>query len=140
MGGIIEKAALNKLINPLLDSIDGAIENYHLNQTVIQMFFVVTVSKVDFIGGGGRGVTGSAIVNTIGRIIGVSLGGVGSGFTSPPLLSFVDSCGNGSSGGYPRINDKGEVVDVVITDQGIGFLPNTIETTQDENGVLTVKK
>ena len=73
--------------------------------------------KVEFFGGGGRGVTGSAIVNTIGRVIGVSIGGAGSGFTSPPLLSFVDSCGNGSSaGGYPRIKD-GKVVDVVITDQ-----------------------
>ena len=87
--------------------------------------------KVEFFGGGGRGVTGSAIVNTIGRVIGVSIGGAGSGFTSPPLLSFVDSCGNGSSaGGYPRIKD-GKVVDVVITEPGSGFLPNTIETNID---------
>ena len=32
------------------------------------------------------------------------------------------------------------MVDVVITDPFSGFLPNTIETTQDENGVLTVKE
>ena len=141
MGGIIEKASLNKLINPLLDSIDGAIDASPSKPDCNTNVLRCGPPKVDFIGGGGRGVTGSAIVNAIGRIIGVSLGGVGSGFTSPPLLTFVDSCGNGSSaGGYPRINDKGEVVDVVITDPGSGFLPNTIETTQDENGVLTVKE
>jgi hypothetical protein len=141
IGGIMEKASLNKQINPLLDKIDNAIDAEpsapNCNTNVLRC----GPPKVDFIGGGGRGVTGSAIVNTLGRIIGVSLGGVGSGFTSPPLLTFVDSCGNGSSaGGYPRINDKGEVVDVVITDPGSGFLPNTVETTQDENGVLTVKE
>ena len=139
MGGIIEKASLNKLINPLLDSIDGAIAASPSKPDCNTNVLRCGPPKVDFIGGGGRGVTGSAIVNAIGRIIGVSLGGIGSGYTSPPLLTFVDSCGNGSSaGGYPRINDKGEVVDVVITDPGSGFLPNTIETTQDENGVLTI--
>jgi hypothetical protein len=141
IGGIMEKASLNKQINPLLDKIDNAIDAEpsapNCNTNVLRC----GPPKVDFIGGGGRGVTGSAIVNAVGRIIGVALGGVGSGFTSPPLLTFVDSCGNGSSaGGYPRINDKGEVVDVVITDPGSGFLPNTVETTQDENGVLTVKE
>ena len=127
----MEKASLNKQINPLLDKIDNAIDAEpsapNCNTNVLRC----GPPKVDFIGGGGRGVTGSAIVNTLGRIIGVSLGGVGSGFTSPPLLTFVDSCGNGSSSfGYPRIKDC-KVVDVVITDPGSGFLPNTIETNID---------
>ena len=131
IGGIMEKASLNKQINPLLDKIDNAIDAEpsapNCNTNVLRC----GPPKVDFIGGGGRGVTGSAIVNTLGRIIGVSLGGVGSGFTSPPLLTFSDSCGNGSAaGGYPRIKD-GKVVDVVITDPGSGFLPNTIETNID---------
>ena len=131
IGTIMEKASLNKQINPLLDKIDNAIDAEpsapNCNTNVLRC----GPPKVDFIGGGGRGVTGSAIVNTLGRIIGVSLGGVGSGYTSPPLLTFVDSCGNGSSaGGYPRIKD-GKVVDVVITDPGSGFLPNTIETNID---------
>ena len=131
IGGIMEKASLNKQINPLLDKIDNAIDAEpsapNCNTNVLRC----GPPKVDFIGGGGRGVTGSAIVNTLGRIIGVSLGGVGSGFTSPPLLTFSDSCGNGSAaGGYPRSKD-GKVVDVVITDPGSGFLPNTIETNID---------
>ena len=131
MGGIVEKASLNKLINPLLDKIDNAIDAVPSKPDCNTNVLRCGPPKVDFIGGGGRGVTGSAIVNAIGRVIGVSLGGVGSGYTSPPLLTIVDSCGNGSSaGGYPRIKD-GKVVDVVITEPGSGFLPNTIETNID---------
>ena len=131
IGGIMEKASLNKQINPLLDKIDNAIDAEPSTPNCNTNVLRCGPPKVDFIGGGGRGVTGSAIVNAIGRIIGVSLGGIGSGYTSPPLLTFVDSCGNGSSaGGYPRIKD-GKVVDVVITDPGSGFLPNTIETNID---------
>ena len=140
MSGIIEKASLNKLINPFLEDIDNAIDAEPSKPDCNTNVLRCGPPKVDFIGGGGRGVTGSAIVNAIGRIIGVSLGGVGSGYTSPPLLTFVDSCGNGSAaGGYPRIKD-GKVVDVVITEPGSGFLPNTTETTRDENGDLVVKE
>ena len=131
MDGIIEKASLNKLINPLLDKIDNAIDAEPSKPDCNTNVLRCGPPRVDFIGGGGRGVTGSAIVNAIGRVIGVSLGGVGSGYTSPPLLTFVDSCGNGSAaGGYPRIKD-GKIVDVVITEPGSGFLPNTIETNID---------
>jgi len=131
MDGIVEKASLNKLINPLLDKIDNAIDAEPSKPDCNTNVLRCGPPRVDFIGGGGRGVTGSAIVNAIGRVIGVSLGGVGSGYTSPPLLTFVDSCGNGSSaGGYPRIKD-GKIVDVVITEPGSGFLPNTIETNID---------
>ena len=140
MSGIIEKASLNKLINPFLEDIDNAIDAEPSKPDCNTNVLRCGPPKVDFIGGGGRGVTGSAIVNAIGRVIGVSLGGVGSGYTSPPLLTFVDSCGNGSAaGGYPRIKD-GKVVDVVITEPGSGFLPNTTETTRDENGDLVVKE
>ena len=140
MDGIMEKASLNKLINPFLEDIDNAIDAEPSKPDCNTNVLRCGPPKVDFIGGGGRGVTGSAIVNAIGRIIGVSLGGVGSGYTSPPLLTFVDSCGNGSAaGGYPRIKD-GKIVDVVITEPGSGFLPNTTETTRDENGDLVVKE
>ena len=131
MDGIVEKASLNKLINPLLDKIDNAIDAEPSKPDCNTNVLRCGPPRVDFIGGGGRGVTGSAIVNAIGRVIGVSIGGVGSGYTSPPLLTFVDSCGNGSAaGGYPRIKD-GKIVDVVITEPGSGFLPNTIETNID---------
>ena len=140
MDVIVEKASLNKLINPFLEDIDNAIDAEPSKPDCNTNVLRCGPPKVDFIGGGGRGVTGSAIVNAIGRVIGVAIGGAGSGFTSPPLLTFVDSCGNGSAaGGYPRIKD-GKIVDVVITEPGSGFLPNTTETTRDENGDLVVKE
>ena len=151
MGNIVKKAALSRLglpslpglpglpslssplggLIPPVPSLGGALPKLPSRPNCNTNVLRCGPPKVEFFGGGGRGVTGSAIVNTIGRVIGVSIGGAGSGFTSPPLLSFVDSCGNGSSaGGYPRIKD-GKVVDVVITEPGSGFLPNTIETNID---------
>jgi len=154
MGNIIKKAALSRLglpslpglpglpslpsissplggLIPPVPSLGGALPKLPSRPNCNTNVLRCGPPKVEFFGGGGQGVTGSAIVNTIGRVIGVSIGGAGSGFTSPPLLSFVDSCGNGSSaGGYPRIKD-GKVVDVVITEPGSGFLPNTIETNID---------
>ena len=135
---IIGKASLNKLINPLLDDINSAIPAVPSRPDCSTNVLRCGPPTVDFIGGGGQGVTGSAIVNALGNIIGVAIGGPGSGFTSPPQLTFSDSCGNGSAaGGFTRINDQGQVTDVVITNPGSGFLPNTTETILNEDGTLT---
>ena len=89
--------------------------------------------RVDFLGGGGQGASGSAIVNVLGQVIGVAIAGKGSGFTEPPLLSFFDSCENGyGAGGFVRIKD-GSIDKVVITDGGQNYLPNTTETDLDGN-------
>ena len=89
--------------------------------------------RVDFMGSSGEGASGSAIINAVGQIIGVAINGPGFGFKEPPLLSFFDSCDKGSgAGGYARIKD-GSITDVVITDPGSGFLPNTTETDIDGN-------
>ena len=135
---IIGKASLNKLINPLLEDINNAIPAVPSRPDCSTNVLRCGPPTVDFIGGGGQGVTGSAIVNALGNIIGVAIGGPGSGFTSPPQLTFTDSCGNGSAaGGFTRINEDGQVTDVVITNSGSGFLPNTTETTLNEDGTLT---
>ena len=42
--------------------------------------------RVDFLGGGGQGASGSAVINALGRIIGVAIAGKGSGFTEPPYF------------------------------------------------------
>ena len=73
-------------------------------------------------------------------MIGVAITDKGSGFIEPPLLSFFDSCENGyGAGGFVRIKD-GSVVEVVITDGGQNYLPNTTETTLNEDGSLTEKE
>ena len=73
--------------------------------------------RVDFIGSSGQGASGNAIVNALGKIIGVAIRWPGFGFKEPPLLSFFDGCdkGSGAAGGYARLNEDGSIADVVIT-------------------------
>ena len=136
---IIDKLGLDRLTN-IADGIDDIADGIpalpsapDCNTNVLKC----GPPRVDFIGGGGTGATGSAIINAVGKIIGVAIGGPGSGFKEPPLLSFFDSCDRGSgAGGYARMKD-GKVADVVITNPGEGYLPNTTETTRNPDGTLT---
>lgn len=50
---------------------------------------------VEFYGGGGSGAAGNVIVSATGSILGVDLTSSGSGYTSAPLVKFVDACGKG---------------------------------------------
>jgi len=156
---LIPKIGVSSLVNPLLDALDGAIPQLpglpSLDGAVPAIPSAPNCStnvlkcgppRVDFIGGGGQGASGSAIVNTLGQIIGVAITGEGSGFIEPPLLSFFDSCENGyGAGGFVRLGEvtdpNGEtslgVVEVVITDGGQNYLPNTTQTTLNEDGSLT---
>ena len=80
--------------------------------------------KITFFGGGGAGAVGEAIVDNVGRTIGVDLVFGGSNYSRPPFVSFEDSCENTFTSGYAIIdNDKnspkfGQVTDVVITSGG----------------------
>ena len=78
--------------------------------------------NVQIFGGGGSGAVGAAVVNKIGQVVGVNLFNGGSGYTSPPFVSFVDpgGCGNYASG-HPNLNDNGEVEDVVVDNSVIGY-------------------
>lgn len=79
---------------------------------------------VEIFGGGGFGAAGRAVVDRIGRVVGVDLTFGGSGYTSPPFVSIVDNCQNGQyASGYTVINDDGEVTDVVMVSIGCGYLP-----------------
>jgi hypothetical protein len=92
-------------------------------------------TEVQFFGGGGSAAVGSAVVNQIGQVVGVNLFYGGSGYTSPPFVSFVDSggCGRNASGHTKIDNDTGEVTDVVIDNPGIGW------TTQSPNSPIITK-
>ena len=71
--------------------------------------------RVEIFGGGGIGAAGRAVVDNVGRTIGVSLSSGGSGYTRPPFVSFIDSCEDTFTTGYAEINDDGEVINVVMT-------------------------
>lgn len=89
-------------------------------------------TEVQFFGGGGSAAVGSAVINKIGEIVGVNLLYGGSGYTSPPFVSFVDSggCGRNASGHTKIDKETGEVTDVVIDNSGIGW------TTQSPNAPI----
>ena len=154
---LIPKIGLSSKVNPLLDRIDGLIPEVPglpslpsgtlpslpgLSDAIPALPSAPNCRtnvlrcgppRVDFLGGGGQGASGSAVINAIGRVIGVAIAGKGSGFTEPPLLSLYDSCENGSTaGGFVKIKD-GAIEDVVITNPGGGYLPNTTETDLDGN-------
>ena len=146
---IIDKVGLNQKLTPLLDKIDDAIEASPSAPDCSTNVLKCGPPRVDFVGSSGQGASGSAIVNALGQIIGVAINGPGFGFEEPPLLSFFDSCDKGyGAGGYPVMgevtNPNGDkslgVVDVVITDSGQEYLPNTTETTLNPDGTLTQKE
>ena len=133
LSNIIGKMGISSLLDPLLDGLDGAIPAVPSRPDCDTNVLKCGPPRVDFIGGGGQGATGSAIVNVLGQVIGVAINEPGSGYVGPPLLSFFDSCENGfGAGGYVRIKD-GSVVDAVITSGGQEYLPNTTETDIDGN-------
>lgn len=63
--------------------------------------------QVEIFGGGGAGAVGKAIVNQIGQVVGVDLLNRGYGYTSPPFVTLIDNCGNGShAAGYVELGDE----------------------------------
>ena len=132
-GNISDLMGLNSLTNPLLDALDGAIPATPTRPDCSTNVLKCGPPRVDFIGGGGTGASGNAIVNVLGRVIGVSITEPGLGYSDIPLVSFVDSCGNGyGAGGFPIMSDGG-VIAVVMTSSGQEYLPNTTETDIDGN-------
>ena len=131
---ITSKMGISSLVDPFLETLDNAIPAVPSAPDCSTKVLKCGPPRVDFIGGGGEGATGSAIVNVLGQVIGVSILGKGSGYSEPPLLSFFDSCENGyGAGGYVRLNDDGTVKDVVMISGGQEYLPNTTETDFDGN-------
>ena len=101
---IIDKAGLNSKTTALLEKIDDAIEASPSAPDCNTNVLKCGPPRVDFIGSGGQGASGKAVVNALGQIIGVSINGPGFGFKEPPLLSFFDSCDKGyGAGGYPKM-------------------------------------
>jgi hypothetical protein len=126
-GGILEKVGLKKLETGLLNTLDNAIPAIPSAPDCNTNVLKCGPPRVDFIGGSGQGATGSAIVSAIGQIIGVSINGPGFGFQEPPLLSFFDSCDNGSgAGGYPVMGPVSPLTDGTNVAAGaVGGLPLT---------------
>ena len=142
-GSLLDKIGFKNPLDKFLDGVDGMIDADPSAPDCSTNVLKCGPPRVDFLGGlplGGQGATGDSIVNVLGQVIGVALRQPGFGYQEPPLLSFFDSCENGyGAGGFVRIKD-GSVVEVVITSPGQNYLPNTTETTLNEDGSLTEKE
>ncbi len=141
---IIEKSGLSAItnlaegINSIADGIPAVPSRPNCNTSVLKC----GPPRVDFIGSSGQGATGNAIVNALGKIIGVAINGTGFGYVEPPLISFFDGCGKGSgAGGYAVLKEVTDsdgntslgVANVVITNPGQDYLPKTTEEDLDGN-------
>ena len=132
-GNILDKIGFKSSVDNFLEGVDGMIDAEPSAPDCSTNVLKCGPPRVDFLGGGGQGASGSAIINVLGQVIGVALDAPGSDYKEPPLLSFFDSCENGyGAGGFVRIKD-GSVSEVVITDGGQDYLPNTTETDLDGN-------
>lgn len=79
--------------------------------------------SVEIFGGGGAGAIGNAVVDRIGRVVGVDLVFGGSNYSSPPFVSIIDPCENGNyASAYAEINDDGEVTNIVMVNTGAGYV------------------
>lgn len=79
---------------------------------------------VEFYGGGGSGADGNVIISATGDILGVDLTNFGSGYTSAPIVNFVDNCGNGNGARARAIMEDDKVIEVIIESPGFGYLPD----------------
>ena len=83
---------------------------------------------VEFFGGGGSGASGNAIISATGSILGVDILSSGSGYTSAPIVIFVDACGKGTGAvgraviGPDNTGLGNGVAAVIIDDPGTNYL------------------
>jgi len=70
---------------------------------------------VQFYGGGGTGAAGNAIISATGDILGVDMTSFGFGYTSAPIVTFLDACGNGQSANATAI-----IAPTIFTGTGTG--------------------
>ena len=95
--------------------------------------------SVEIFGGGGLGAAGKAVINQAGKIVGVDMDSLGSGFTSPPYVSFVDQCNNGGGATGKALIVDGMIDKIVIQDPGSGYLgPESALSDEDGTEVVGV--
>ena len=95
--------------------------------------------KLSIFGGGGSGAVGKAVINSVGKVVGVNMSNFGSGFTSAPFVTITDNCDNGKGATATADIDLdqnsptfGQIKDVIITNTGGGYVgPGVVDTIID---------
>ena len=79
---------------------------------------------VEFVGGGGDGAQGNALVTFATTVIGVDIIFPGQNYSTPPRVKIIDACQKGKGAKARAILEDGKVVRVVMDDTGIDYIPN----------------
>ena len=89
---------------------------------------------INFFGGGGIGAAGNPVIDANGTIIAIDIVNSGFGYVTPPSVSVIDPCNNGSGAVLvPTIID-GTIDTVIVQDGGSGYLPSTQPPATNEGG------
>ena len=94
--------------------------------------------SVQFFGGEGIGGFGKAVINEIGEIIGVTMSDMGFGYTSPPLVTFIDECENGRGASGKAILKDGKIIKVVMQESGSGYLGGGVSDGDGEQVIAVI--
>ena len=105
--------------------------------------------KVQITGGGGSGALANPVISANGKILGLDFSKFGSGYTSPPQINVVDSCGTGGgaviqpvmkpTGKYNEFQDEIlQLTGAIVLDSGIQYLPAP-NGTSGGNGLIISK-
>lgn len=93
--------------------------------------------QVQFLGGGGIGAAGKAIINRFGQLMGIDITSAGIGYTEPPIVTVTDSCNKGAGAVIaPPIMRNGSVVSVPIINPGSGYSNTQTEQFKGEDPVI----
>jgi len=79
---------------------------------------------IEFLGGGGSGATGNAIISVAGTLLGVDIITPGGDYIGPPRVKFNDSCNKGRGATGKAVIEDSKVVGVIMDDTGTGYLPS----------------
>ena len=88
--------------------------------------------RIEIFGGGGASAAARAVVNTVGQVVGVNMTELGFGYTSEPFVSIIDDCDNGYGATGKAVVKNGQVVNIIISESGGGYIPESPLTPDDE--------
>jgi hypothetical protein len=109
------------------DTLSGIAKNADFSDAFVDTCNVGPVfcgpPTVEFVGGGGSGATGNAIVSALTTVLGVDIITPGGDYIGPPRVKFIDACNKGKGATGRAVVEDGKVVRVIIDDTGIDYLP-----------------
>ena len=129
---------VNQFVNGLFDIDEDAAANVAADVGGCNVTSLVCgPPRIEIFGGGGFGAAASAVVNTLGQVVGVNMISGGSGYGSKPFVTIVDDCDNGRGATATAVIKDGRVTNIIVTEGGGGYLGGT-EGVSDNQGTDVV--